>query len=342
MPKSIHVDHHDTAFYIPKYHRTEGLNKQEKEIYKILERRFFHEGRVIDPSYLEDQPNLRQTFAAIKFDYLLDINEQIFSVFVLEFYKSVRLIQNLNGSLSPLSLEMLKSLFDWRSLLVFFVFHAKVFVFTPDWAISSLPNGKTRKVKGVPTTLDPFQMVISELKVNLRKWETILSENVISLTGNKDHTNACLCYMLYCLTIVKPFNLAYYIAKRMESMTKSDIMALSYGMLLTHLFEHVRISHPFAIIENHYLVDHVMLPLSESQIIPTQGIDVSPLALRALVFSTPPSSPIEPHPYLTTLDDLPARISNPPPPSLSQSLSQTLPLPTPMDFEPSFPPINLS
>ncbi|GKC83523.1 hypothetical protein Tco_1139240 [Tanacetum coccineum] len=79
-----------------------------------------------------------------------------------------------------------------------------------------------------------------------------------------------------------------------------------------------------------------------SQRIPTQGIDVSPLALRALVFSTLPSLPIEPHPYLTTLDDLPARISNPPPPSLSQSLSQTLPLPTPMDFEPSFPPINLS
>ncbi|GJW79726.1 hypothetical protein Tco_0143701, partial [Tanacetum coccineum] len=71
-------------------------------------------------------------------------------------------------------------------------------------------------------------------------------------------------------------------------------------------------------------------------------IDVSPLAPRALVFSTPPSSPIKPHPYLTTLDDLPPRNSNPLPPSLAQSLSQTLLLPTTMDFEPSFPPINLS
>ncbi|GKD94119.1 hypothetical protein Tco_1373956 [Tanacetum coccineum] len=79
-----------------------------------------------------------------------------------------------------------------------------------------------------------------------------------------------------------------------------------------------------------------------SQTIPSQGTNVSPLALRALVFSTPPSSPLEPHPYLTTLDDLPPRKSNPPPSSLSQSLSQALPIPTPMDFEPSFPPNNLS
>nr|GEX53564.1 hypothetical protein [Tanacetum cinerariifolium] len=77
------------------------------------------------------------------------------------------------------------------------------------------------------------------------------------------------------------------------------------------------------------------------QTIPPQGTNVSPLAHRALVFFTPPSSPLKPHPYLTTLDDLPPRNSNQPPPSLSQSLSKALPLPTPMDFEPSFPSNNL-
>ncbi|GJX55509.1 hypothetical protein Tco_0285406 [Tanacetum coccineum] len=64
---------------------------------------------------------------------------------------------------------------------------------------------------------------------------------------------------------------------------------------------------------------------------------VSPLAPRALIFSTPPGSPLEPHLYLTSLDDILLRSSNPPPPSLSQRLSQTLPLPTSMNFEPSFP-----
>nr|GEV01594.1 hypothetical protein [Tanacetum cinerariifolium] len=79
-----------------------------------------------------------------------------------------------------------------------------------------------------------------------------------------------------------------------------------------------------------------------SQIIPSQGTNISPLAPRALVFSTPPSSSLELYPYLTFLDDLPPRGSNPPAPALFQCLSLTLPLPTPIDFEPSFPPINLS
>ncbi|GJU30807.1 hypothetical protein Tco_1174396 [Tanacetum coccineum] len=247
----------------------------------------------------------------------------------------------------------------------------------------------------------------------------------------------------------------------MESVTKSDIMALPYGMLLTRLFEHVRISYPYAITNIHYLVDHVMIPLFEklvfkimpkvkrphpqtltptessespspithqeeeennpvdnytldpityidqlplikggespeikqakgmfkcfghflsnlgkknansstknppkkmprikvidissnesspiqnnlinttrdttlaltipspitSQAIPTQRIDISPLAPRSLVFSTSPSSPLEPHPYLTSLENLPLRNSNPPPPSSSLGFSQTL------------------
>nr|GEU91673.1 hypothetical protein [Tanacetum cinerariifolium] len=71
-------------------------------------------------------------------------------------------------------------------------------------------------------------------------------------------------------------------------------------------------------------------------------IDVSSLAPRALAFSTPPSSPFEPHPYSTTLEDLPPRIFNPPPPSSSQDFSQTLPQQTPIDFKPYFPLINLS
>ncbi|GJT99137.1 hypothetical protein Tco_1094655 [Tanacetum coccineum] len=79
-----------------------------------------------------------------------------------------------------------------------------------------------------------------------------------------------------------------------------------------------------------------------SQAILTQGINVSPLAHRSLVFLTSTSSPLEPHLYLTSLEDLPPRSSNPPPPSSSLGFSQTLPQQTPMDFKPSFSPINLS
>ncbi|GJX74197.1 hypothetical protein Tco_0312792 [Tanacetum coccineum] len=131
---------------------------------------------------------------------------------------------------------------------------------------NQIPLGKTRKVKGVETTLDPFQMVLSELKTNLMKWEIILSENAMSLTRNKDHPNACLCYMLYFLTIGKPFNLAYYIANRMVSVTKSTDTTLPYGMLLTRLFEHVCIAHPYTFSNDLDLVDQVMIPLSEKRV----------------------------------------------------------------------------
>ncbi|GKA58373.1 hypothetical protein Tco_0757561 [Tanacetum coccineum] len=83
-------------------------------------------------------------------------------------------------------------------------------------------------------------------------------------------------------------------------------------------------------------------PLIISQTPPNQPIEASPLAPRALVFSTPPSLPIEPHPYLNSMEELPLRCTNAPPPPPNQDINQTLPLPTPIDFEPFFPPINLS
>ncbi|GJS15386.1 hypothetical protein Tco_0409858 [Tanacetum coccineum] len=226
------------------YHRTDGFTGHEREVYKSIVSRLIHEGRTINPTFLDDQPNLRPTFVAIGFDCLLNINEKICPIF--EFAHILKILSQ------------------------------EVCVYTPDWPISSLqyvvdphpdiyppshedpslicdalfyeitqPN--TRKIKGTDTILNPFQMIVSELKIEFIKWEVILSENAVSLTRNKDHPNACLCYMLYCLTIEKPFNLAYYIANQMASVTKSADMTLPYGMLLTWLFEHVRVNHPYTI-----------------------------------------------------------------------------------------------
>ncbi|GKA74256.1 hypothetical protein Tco_0780558 [Tanacetum coccineum] len=56
-----------------------------------------------------------------------------------------------------------------------------------------------------------------------------------------------------------------------------------------------------------------ILPSNLGQTNPTQENIVSSLAPRALAFSTSPNSPIESHPYLVSLDDLPPRSSNPQP-----------------------------
>nr|GEX24461.1 hypothetical protein [Tanacetum cinerariifolium] len=227
----------------------------------------------------------------------------------------------------------------------------EVYVFTLEWAISSLPNG---------------------------------------VDSNPD---------IYPPPYVDPLLIGDVLFYRIPSVnvTKSVDMRLPYGMLLTRLFEHVRVTHPHAFFDDFYLVDYMMILLSEKSLrimpnrkgprLPTltpsessnspspsshqeeendpvnnYTLDSIPYtdqlppikrgessnsckpkgSPRALVISTPSSSPIEPHPYLTTLDDLPPRNSNPPPPLLSQSLSQTLPLLTTMDFKPSFPQINLS
>ncbi|GJS58655.1 hypothetical protein Tco_0653439 [Tanacetum coccineum] len=211
--------------------------------------------------------------------------------------ESVRLIRKLNGTIDIAfiinNFEITLTLEEFTRILKI-PCHG-VCVYTPEWPISSFQNGvdsnpdiyppphedsslirdalfyertqpKTRKMKRVDTFLDPFQMIISMLKTNLKKWEIILSKNAISLTGNKDHPNACLCYMLYCLTIGKPFNLAYYITNRMVSVTKSADITLPFEMLLTRLFEYVHINHPYSFSNELYLVDHVMIPLSEKKV----------------------------------------------------------------------------
>ncbi|GKF22504.1 hypothetical protein Tco_0074826 [Tanacetum coccineum] len=53
-------------------------------------------------------------------------------------------------------------------------------------------------------------------------------------------------------------------------------------------------------------------PPNISQSPPNQPIEASSLAPRALMFSTPLSSPTEPHLYLNSLEELPPKSSNPP------------------------------
>ncbi|GJT93988.1 hypothetical protein Tco_1082833 [Tanacetum coccineum] len=100
-------------------------------------------GRVIDPSYHGDQPNLRATFEAIGFDCLLDINKKICLVFALQFYKSVCFIRNLNGTLSiAFIIRNIKITLRLEEFLrILHIPCHGVYVFTSEWATSILPNG---------------------------------------------------------------------------------------------------------------------------------------------------------------------------------------------------------
>nr|GEY95080.1 pentatricopeptide repeat-containing protein [Tanacetum cinerariifolium]GEZ19445.1 pentatricopeptide repeat-containing protein [Tanacetum cinerariifolium] len=73
----------------------------------------------------------------------------------------------------------------------------------------------------------------------MKWWEEIIRVNVFGIGGNQDHLPACLTHMLYCIVTEKPYNLAYFIAKRIEFLWSQPKLNLPYGTLLIRLFNHV-------------------------------------------------------------------------------------------------------
>ena len=94
-----HYDHKDTIKYLPKHHKTKGLTEAQINIFKASEKRYVHEGRTIDPSFLAGT-NLPAGLANINFDCLLEIEEPICPRFILEFYESVTLSTDEYGRMS--------------------------------------------------------------------------------------------------------------------------------------------------------------------------------------------------------------------------------------------------
>ncbi|GJU49862.1 hypothetical protein Tco_1219417 [Tanacetum coccineum] len=106
------------------------------------------------------------TFAATGFDCLLDINKKICPIFVLQFYKSVRITRVCVYTL------------EWPIYSLQNVVDSNLDIYPPPHDDSSLildalfyerTQPKTRKMIVIETVLDPFQMIISELKTHLKK-----------------------------------------------------------------------------------------------------------------------------------------------------------------------------
>nr|GFA71748.1 pentatricopeptide repeat-containing protein [Tanacetum cinerariifolium] len=96
----------------------------------------------------------------------------------------------------------------------------------------------------------------------MKPWVDIIRENAICLGGHRDHVFACLCHMLYCIESSTPYNLAFFILKRIEKTQNKPKELLPYGMLLSRLFKHVVSVFPELVIDNYPSFDHVMHPLA--------------------------------------------------------------------------------
>ncbi|GKA46046.1 hypothetical protein Tco_0738842 [Tanacetum coccineum] len=132
----------------------------------------------------------------------------------------------------------------------------------------------------------------------MKPWVEIIRENAICLGGHRDHVSACLCHMLYCIETSTPYNLAFFILKRMEKTRFKPKELLPYGMLLTRLFKHVVSVSPELAFDHYLSHDRAMHPLAphyERKTRADRGMK-RPRESKASSSSTtqnPPSSPLQ-------------------------------------------------
>nr|GEU80146.1 retrovirus-related Pol polyprotein from transposon TNT 1-94 [Tanacetum cinerariifolium] len=120
----------------------------------------------------------------------------------------------------------------------------------------------TRTLHQEEVEVQDYQILTREIMFTLKPLEEIIRENVFCLGDTRDHVPACLCYMLYCVVNSKNFNIAYFMAKRMECVTKQARLIPPYGMLLTRLFDFIIDENPELQNESYVLYNRVMNPLA--------------------------------------------------------------------------------
>ncbi|GJX06288.1 hypothetical protein Tco_0194220 [Tanacetum coccineum] len=166
----------------------------------------------------------RSLFHFVEFECLLEINEQVCPRFILEFYSQYHLSYSDEGAC----------------------------VFTNRWRLDELAYGIPSD--GPFQTNPPFiEDIISSIRIDREgQVRRIRHEESIDVHD----------YQILTREIIPTFNLAYYIAKRMEWVTKQARLILPYGMLLTRLFTFIMNEYPELNNESYVLYDHVMTPLT--------------------------------------------------------------------------------
>ncbi|GKB47578.1 hypothetical protein Tco_0898331 [Tanacetum coccineum] len=292
MPRKTADDHQNTRNYIPiiSHEYTSPL----KEMLRNLESRCIHEGRVVYPNFA-NLVYVGSMFSHIGFDCLLEINEQICPRFVLEFYSQYHIDYSEEGQML-INFVIQNNFFSYTLEefgQILGIPYKGACVFTDKWSLDDLQYGVptdgsyqtnppcpddiknyiqeervgpvTRIRHGAEIPVEENEILTREIVSTMKPWVEIIRENVFCLGGNRDHVPACLCYMLYCVAKSEKFNLAFFIAKRMEFVTKQARLILSYGMLLTRLFKYVMSESPELFNEFYVLYDRVMYPLAAQQ-----------------------------------------------------------------------------
>ncbi|GJR26115.1 retrovirus-related pol polyprotein from transposon TNT 1-94 [Tanacetum coccineum] len=96
--------------------------------------------------------------------------------------------------------------------------------------------------------------------------ETLEIDEVVNIKESRNHPLENVIGNLNQRTLrSERYNLAYFIAKRMEFVTKQPGLILPYGMLLSRLFKYVMSERPKLLNDRYVLYDRVMYPLTAQQ-----------------------------------------------------------------------------
>ncbi|GJR69300.1 hypothetical protein Tco_0015365 [Tanacetum coccineum] len=270
MPSEYQQDYKKTRSYAPKIYNDPNMSDSLRDIYRALESRYVHEGRTIDPSFYNDlSDDSVAKFTAIGFNCLLSLDEQICPRFIFEFYKTLKLERDSNNHFS---IQFVINNHHFNLSLAQFAElthlpNQGICIYSDAWGLDELEktleqiepyNSRLPALDDIRNLIHrrtvhekidkegntiyklPNQIETSELFDHLRPCELVIRENVYSAIGNRDHTQAVIALMLYCLENRQPFNLAYFIVRRMYFFRDRRDKVLPYGMILTRLFENLK------------------------------------------------------------------------------------------------------
>ncbi|GKD36575.1 hypothetical protein Tco_1252084, partial [Tanacetum coccineum] len=215
--------------YALKIYNDPNMSNELRDIYRTLESRYVHEGGTIDPSFYNDlSDDSVAKFTTIGSDCLLSLDEQICPRFIFEFYKTLLLDKDPNNHLSiqftinnycfNISLAYFTELtslpnqgiciyFDaWgldeleKTLEQIEPYNSRLLALDDIWNLIHQRTIHERVDKEGKTIHKlPNQIKTNELFNHLKPYELVIRENVYPAIRNRDHTQAVIALMLYCL-----------------------------------------------------------------------------------------------------------------------------------------------
>ncbi|GKB91827.1 hypothetical protein Tco_0964099, partial [Tanacetum coccineum] len=226
------------------------------ESYCTLEKRLFHEGRIVTPSFIFEN-NMLPFFQAVGLKPFLTLNKPICPRFVIEFFHSLEVKRDeelrpyIEFKLGQFTFKLTPS----RLSQILKNPHALETFYTTEWSLNPLDDHPksnyfgpkhdlVKKAITTPRTTqdqllrDPNKLYVDDIRPDLKGWELFFKEN------------------FFCS-----------IDKRNKEVINKRKVPMPFAMLLTRLYNHILTTNPQAIvlIARFTFHEHVMDPLDISR-----------------------------------------------------------------------------